>query len=139
MRVVTYNIRGGLGMDDRRDLGRIATVVRDARAEVVGLQEVHQRLPQSGLADQPRAPARSLGMRCLCGPALAVGPGRYGNALLSSVPTRRRAVHRLPGRGEPRAALEVEMEMDGRALTLFCTHFGLSTAARDRQAAALAG
>src|SRR5438034_287507 len=108
MRVISYNIRGGLGMDDRRDLRRIAAVLRVEAAEVVGLQEVHCRLPQSGLANQPRALARAMGMACLFGPALALGPGKYGNAVLSAVPARRRAIHRLPGEGEPRAALEVE-------------------------------
>src|SRR5205085_146353 len=63
---------------------------------------------------------------------------KYGNTVLSTLAARRRATHRLPGEGEPRAALEVELEMDGRALTLFCTHFGLSTTARQSQAAALA-
>ena len=125
-------------MDGRRDIPRIASVLRDAGADLVGLQEVHQRLPQSGLADQPRGLARATGMRCLFGPALAIGLGRYGNAVLSAVPTRRRAIHRLPGEGEPRAALEVELEMNGRPFTLFCTHLGLSTAARERQAATLA-
>jgi endonuclease/exonuclease/phosphatase family metal-dependent hydrolase len=138
MRLVTYNIRGGLGMDDRRDIGRIAAVIQQARADLVGLQEVHQRLPQSGMADQPRALARATGMSCLFGPALAIGLGKYGNAVLAAVPARRRAIHRLPGEGEPRAALEVELEMDGRPLTVICTHFGLSTAAREQQAAVLA-
>jgi endonuclease/exonuclease/phosphatase family metal-dependent hydrolase len=125
-------------MDGRRSIERIGAVVRDAGAEVAGIQEVHQRLPQSGLADQPRALQQATGMRCLFGPALSVGIGRYGNAVLASVPTRRRAVYRLPGEGEPRAALAVELEMEGRPLVLFCTHFGLSTAARATQAARLA-
>jgi endonuclease/exonuclease/phosphatase family metal-dependent hydrolase len=138
MRILTYNIRGGLGMDGRRSIPRIGSVVREAAAEVVGLQEVHQRLPQSALADQPRALERSTGMRCLFGPALTIGPGKYGNAVLSAVPAQRRAVHSLPGEGEPRAALEVELELEGRPVVLFCTHFGLSEAARRDQATALA-
>jgi endonuclease/exonuclease/phosphatase family metal-dependent hydrolase len=138
MRLLTYNIRGGLGMDDRRDVGRIAAVIQEARADVVGIQEVHQRLPQSGMADQPRALARATGMSCLFGPALSLGLGKYGNAVLASMPARRRAIQRLPGEGEPRAALEVELAMEGRPLTLICTHFGLSTAAREQQAAVLA-
>jgi endonuclease/exonuclease/phosphatase family metal-dependent hydrolase len=136
--VLTYNIRGGLGMDGQRRLERIADVVKETQADVVGLQEVHQRLPQSGLADQPRALQRLTGMRCLFGPAFSMGAGRYGNAVLSGVPARRRAVHRLPGEGEPRAAMEVEVEMDGRPLVLYCTHFGLSDAARVEQSSRLA-
>jgi endonuclease/exonuclease/phosphatase family metal-dependent hydrolase len=138
MRVITYNIRGGLGMDNRRDIDRIAAALREEAPDVVALQEVHQRLPPSGLADQPRTLARATGMHCHFGPALALGPGKYGNAVLTARPVRHRAIHRLPGEGEPRAALEVAFEMDGRSLTLFCTHFGLSAAARMRQATALA-
>ena len=125
-------------MDGQRRIERIGAVVQDSRAEVVGLQEVHQRLPQSGLADQPRALARATGMACLFGPALSLGPGRYGNAVLSSIPAQKKAVYRLPGEGEPRAALEVTLEMDGRPLALICTHLGLSEAARRQQADALA-
>jgi endonuclease/exonuclease/phosphatase family metal-dependent hydrolase len=138
MRIVTYNIRGGLGIDGRRSIARIGAVVGEAGAEVAGLQEVHQRLPQSRLQDQPRELARSTGMACLFGPALSFGLGRYGNAVLSAAPARRKRVHPLPGAGERRAALEVALEMEGRPLTLFCTHFGLSEAARSFQAAALA-
>lgn len=136
--MLSYNIRGGLGMDGQRRLDRIAAVVQETQADVAGLQEVHQRLPQSGLADQPRALQRLTGMSCLFGPALSIGTGRYGNAVLSALPARRRAVHRLPGEGESRAALEVEVEMDGRPLVLFCTHFGLSDAARAEQSSRLA-
>jgi endonuclease/exonuclease/phosphatase family metal-dependent hydrolase len=138
VRVLTYNIRGGLGMDGQRRIERIGAVIRETGAAVAGIQEVHQRLPQSALQNQPGALQRAAGMRCLFGPALSLGPGRYGNAVLSGVPARRRALHRLPGEGEPRAALEVELDLDGRPLVLVCTHLGLSDAARISQASALA-
>jgi endonuclease/exonuclease/phosphatase family metal-dependent hydrolase len=138
MRVLTYNIRGGLGMDQRRSMERIGAVIRDAGADLVGVQEVHQRLPQSGLADQPRGLEHATGMRCFFGPALSFGVGRYGNAALTRLPASRRARWPLSGEGEPRAALEVELELEGRPLVLFCTHFGLSEAARADQSRALA-
>src|SRR5689334_20283829 len=83
MRIMTYNIRGGLGVDGRRSIARIGRVIQGAAADVIGLQEVHQRLPQSRLADQPRALSRVTGMTCLFGPALSLGISRYGNAVLS--------------------------------------------------------
>jgi endonuclease/exonuclease/phosphatase family metal-dependent hydrolase len=138
MRMVSYNIRGGLGMDGRRSVARIAAVLRETGAAVAGLQEVHQRLPQSRFRDQPSDLERATDMACVFGPALTLGLGRYGNAVLTAVPVRRQQVHALPGDGEPRAALEVDLEMEGRTLTLFCTHFGLSESARAAQAAALA-
>jgi endonuclease/exonuclease/phosphatase family metal-dependent hydrolase len=138
MRVLTYNIRGGLGMDGQRRLDRIAAVVNEAAADLVGLQEVHQRLPQSGLAVQPRSLRRATGMACEFGPALSIGVGLYGNAVLSRFPVNRRVVHRLPGEGEPRGALEIEVVWGDRRLVFFCTHFGLTDAARAEQSAALA-
>ncbi len=137
-RVLTYNIRGGLGMDSRRSIERIGAVVRDSEAVLVGIQEVHQHLPQSALADQPRALERATGMRCLFGPAMSIGIGRYGNAVLASGSVTLRAVHRLPGEGEPRAALEVGIEIEGRPVVFLCTHWGLSDAARAEQSRTLA-
>ncbi len=51
MKLVTYNIRFGLGIDQRIDLGRIAETVRDA--DIIGLQEVERFWKRSGMSDQP--------------------------------------------------------------------------------------
>jgi endonuclease/exonuclease/phosphatase family metal-dependent hydrolase len=51
MKLVTYNIRFGLGMDQKTDLGRIAETVRDA--DIVALQEVERFWKRSGMIDQP--------------------------------------------------------------------------------------
>lgn len=52
MRIVTYNIRGGLGLDGRRSIGRVAETLRALRPDVVCFQEVHQRTPWGGLTDR---------------------------------------------------------------------------------------
>ena len=51
MKLVTYNIRYGLGQDGRIDLARIAAAV--AGADVIALQEVERCWRRSGDADQP--------------------------------------------------------------------------------------
>lgn len=51
MRIVTYNMRFGMGLDGRIDLGRIADTVRGA--DVVALQEVERFWKRSGMCDQP--------------------------------------------------------------------------------------
>ena len=51
MKVVTYNIRYGLGLDNRYDLARIANAVRGA--DIIALQEVERLWRRSGMADQP--------------------------------------------------------------------------------------
>ena len=40
LRIMTYNIQHGAGMDDVIDLNRQAKVIGDATPDVVGLQEV---------------------------------------------------------------------------------------------------
>ena len=51
MKVVTYNIRYGLGLDQRYDLERIANAV--SGADIVALQEVERFWRRSGMTDQP--------------------------------------------------------------------------------------
>ena len=55
MRLVTWNIHGGLGRDGRRDLGRVAALLQDMKCEVAALQEVgdaHRSSIETELADQ---------------------------------------------------------------------------------------
>ncbi len=58
MKLVTYNIRFGLGIDQQIDLGRIAETVRDA--DIIGLQEVERFWKRSGMSDQPEILGRHL-------------------------------------------------------------------------------
>ena len=51
MKLVTFNIRFGLGLDQQIDLGRIAEAVRDA--DIIALQEVERFWKHSGMNDQP--------------------------------------------------------------------------------------
>ena len=49
MKVVSYNIQYGTGLDGRYDIGRIAEAVRDA--DVIALQEVCRNNPRNGGRD----------------------------------------------------------------------------------------
>ena len=51
MKVVTYNIRYGLDLDQHYGLEKIADTVRDA--DIIGLQEVERYWRRSGMIDQP--------------------------------------------------------------------------------------
>ncbi len=137
MRVMTYNIRGGLGTDGRRDIRRIAGVVRAWEPDVVCFQEVHQRLPWSGFADQPRR------LRSLLGRAFVFqanvrylfGVGGYGLGIATAYPVLRVVRCHLPSHGERRGVLQVEMGTPAGPLTVLCTHWGLKREERARQAA----
>ncbi len=51
MKLVSYNIRFGLGLDQHIDLERIAKTVQDA--DIIALQEVERYWKRSGMTDQP--------------------------------------------------------------------------------------
>lgn len=93
LRVMTYNIRHGLGNDlddpDRAgecDLARIAAVIRRADPDVVALQEVDRWQERSWHADQPAALGEMLGMEHCFGRNVWYEPGEYGVAILSRFP-----------------------------------------------------
>ena len=52
MKIVTYNIRFGLGLDQCYNLERIAAEIEEA--DIIGLQEVERFWRRSGMVDQPQ-------------------------------------------------------------------------------------
>lgn len=146
MRVATYNIHHGVGLDGRLDLDRIARVLEHERLDLVGLQEVDRHFAsRSDHVDQGRWLADRLGMTVVFGANLDLGPpapGRprrgYGSAVLSRFPVEATA-HRLlvhdPGT-EQRGVVSVRVTVAGRQLTFCTTHLDhTSRGLRRRQAA----
>ena len=76
LRVASYNVRGCLGWDGRRDVARVARILREIDADVIGLQEVELRHGRSEI-DQADTLAAALGMACIEGPLLH-HPARIG-------------------------------------------------------------
>jgi endonuclease/exonuclease/phosphatase family metal-dependent hydrolase len=138
MRVMTYNIRGGWGIDGRRSTERIAEAVLDHAPDVLCLQEVHQRLPQSHFVDQPGRLERLLGLPVTFQANLKLGPGGYGLAVVSRFPVVTVQNHLLPSVREQRGVLRVTLATPHGPLTVFCTHWGLNGEERGRQGSRLA-
>ncbi len=142
MRLVTWNIHGGLGRDGRRDLGRIAALLEDMRSDVAALQEVgdaHRGNLERELADQASWLGRRLGWFVAYGPNLVLRGQPYGNAVLSRFPIAHAHNYDLsvPAR-EPRGCLRADLSLPGgRSLHLFDLHLGLSGGERRKQAAML--
>lgn len=111
VRVVSYNIRHGRGMDDRVDLPRIAQVLRKLLPDIVGLQEVDERVERSGSVAQADSLGRLLNMHAAFGAFMPYQGGEYGLAILSRHPIVRSHAVRLPDGNEPRVALLAEVAM----------------------------
>ncbi len=126
LRVVSYNIRHGVGMDGKLDLERIAAVLRRLEPDLVALQEVDENCRRSGNVDQAAELGRLLGMAHRFGEFMDYGGGRYGLAVLAKLPITAARRHQLPEGAEPRCGLEIEVEAAGlglgRPLSFTCVH-----------------
>jgi endonuclease/exonuclease/phosphatase family metal-dependent hydrolase len=132
MRAMTFNICHGAGVDHRVDLGRTLRVIRDARVDVAGLQEVDRHWgPRSGFVDQAGWLAHELGMYVAFGANIdhdPPAPGRprrqYGNAILSVAPIRNATNTLLPrtGDNEQRGLLAGDIDLDGVPWQVYVTH-----------------
>jgi len=132
VRVVTWNIQKGIGVDLRRDLARTARVLSGLAPDVVGLQEVLR----VARFDQAAELARALDMQLAWGTARRVDDGSYGNALLVRGRVLESRVHDLTvGRNEPRVCLEALIECRAQVLRVFVCHLGLRTPERAEQIA----
>ncbi len=113
LRVVSYNIRHGRGMDGEVNLERTAAVLRRLTPDIVALQEVDNRVTRSGGDDQAAVLGGLLGMEHAFGAFMDYQGGQYGMAILSRYPIVRVDPVRLPEGNEPRVALAVELEVPG--------------------------
>lgn len=123
-RVMTYNIHHGEGVDGRVDLERLAVVIREARADIVALQEVDKGVARTARRDLPAELAALTGLTCLFSNNFAYQGGEYGNALLTRFPVRRWTnTHlRMLRPGEQRGVLQAVLEVHGRELLVLNTH-----------------
>lgn len=131
LRVMTYNVHGGVGVDRRLDLDRIAAVIAREKPDLVALQELDLGRVRSGGVDQARTIAARLGMNSHFHAAFRVAEEAYGDALLSPLPMRLVHAGPLPKPAgvpklERRGAQWVELELPGGgALQAINTHLGL--------------
>jgi endonuclease/exonuclease/phosphatase family metal-dependent hydrolase len=135
MRLVTWNIRGCLGMDNRRSVERVADVIRECRADIVCLQEVHRWLPQSRMRDQPRRLSELLGMRSYYLPSYHILSGSFGNAILTNLPVREHWRDLLPNHWERRSlrfllerrtCVSADIEAVGGVIRVMTAHLSLN-------------
>ncbi len=142
LRVLSYNIHHGEGVDRKLDLPRIANVINSVKPDLVALQEVDQGTERTNKVNQPEELARQTNLSVVFGRNIRHQGGDYGNAVLSRLPIKQHKNHQLPrfDDGEQRGVLEVKVEMpDGNGPLLFlATHLDHRTADRERLASAKA-
>lgn len=139
LKVASYNMRKGVGLDRKRSPERILDVLKEIDADVIALQEADRRfgaracvIPDHLLAEDSDWKAVDFGMR-------AASMGWHGNALLVRKGARvewRAPIH-LPAL-EPRGAVTADVTLPGGVrLRVVGMHLDLSGLWRRRQAAAV--
>ena len=132
--VASYNIHQCIGRDRRWHPGRIARVIQELDADIVGLQEVHSRTGGSKESYQMRYLADVTGFEAAAGTTVLKEDSEYGNVLLSRYPIKNVQRLDLSVRGhEPRGALDVEIEYGNKLIRVIVSHLGLGPFERRHQ------
>ncbi len=154
LRLMTWNIHIGIGLDGRLDLARVAAEITAQNPDLVALQEVDAYRPRTGLAVQWRELGRLTGMSAFHGAYVTsvhedapVDAGRvparwveqYGTAVLTRLPVTAVEPHLLTYRSEGEGYKEQRgcLEVETTAFTCLGTHWGLHLEERRGQSADL--
>ncbi|WP_418895486.1 endonuclease/exonuclease/phosphatase family protein [Limibacterium fermenti] len=110
IKIMSYNMFIGKGMDDIISLERVAEVINKVNPDFIGLQEVDSIAERSGWIDQAKELARLTGMFSVFAPATERSKGLYGIASLSKKKPLSYLNIPLPGAEEPRTFLIVQYD-----------------------------
>jgi endonuclease/exonuclease/phosphatase family metal-dependent hydrolase len=137
LRILSYNIHHGEGVDGRVDLLRQAEVIKACSPDLVALQEVDDRTERTDHVDQTARLAEFTGLHGRFVHQLDFEGGRYGQAILSKHPVSDVTVHWLPGSPdrERRVAGSVVVQLDDQEIIFVTTHLHHNNEAFRRQQA----
>ncbi|ABS62761.1 Endonuclease/exonuclease/phosphatase [Parvibaculum lavamentivorans DS-1] len=137
LRVLSWNIHGGVGRDGRFDLARIVRLVERHDPDIVAFQEVDSRGRLDGGAPLSIL-KEALGEHAAEGRTISAPDGHYGHAVISRFPLSGTRVCDLSFRSrEPRCAISANIETPWGPLRLVTTHLGLSIWERRLQSSML--
>lgn len=110
VRVMSYNVRNGRGVDGVKSIERCAEIVRKAQPDVVAVQELDSCSTRNKFYVLGKMAEAAGGYHAYYGPTIPYRGGKYGIGILSKKPAKSVAFHRLPCRKEPRGMLLVEFD-----------------------------
>jgi endonuclease/exonuclease/phosphatase family metal-dependent hydrolase len=125
LKVMSYNIRHGEGLDTILDLSRQANIIKSIAPDICGIQEVDDFCLRSGNVRQTEYLAQNTNMLGTFGKFMDLQQGEYGMATLTTKPIISTKILKLPdGKFEPRTAIVHKIKMaDGCIITFANVHF----------------
>jgi len=124
LRVMTWNIHHGEGLDKKVDIDRIAKIILSVKPDVVALQEIDRGVERSGKIDIITKLADLTDMTYAFGKTIDYQGGEYGNAFLTRFPIlEERNLHYVPIQpGEQRGLLQLILDVRGEEIVVANTH-----------------
>jgi endonuclease/exonuclease/phosphatase family metal-dependent hydrolase len=124
LRVMTYNVHVGVGMDKKLDLQRIADVINREHPDLVGLQEVDRGVKRTEGKDEIAELAALTNMKYAFAHNIDYQGGQYGVAILSRFPIGAIDHRKFENRreAERRGMIRVEVNADGKTINFVTTH-----------------
>ncbi|MFY0591062.1 endonuclease/exonuclease/phosphatase family protein [Roseivirga sp.] len=124
-KIMSYNIKHGVGNDEVLDLSRAAAIIKAQAPDLCGLQEIDHFCSRSDSVGQIDFLAKQTGMKGSFGKFMDYQGGQYGMATLSAKPIANTKVLALPdGLYEPRSAIIQEVEIaEGCTILFVNVHF----------------
>jgi endonuclease/exonuclease/phosphatase family metal-dependent hydrolase len=136
LKVMTFNIHHGKGTDRKLNLERVIALIKESKADVIGLNEVDKHFSRrSDYCDQVSYLAKHLHMYPAFGATFTLKSKQssnlrqFGNALLSRFPIVSKKNHLIDfyaGIIEGRSLLDVTLQIKQKQLNVFVTHLSLN-------------
>jgi endonuclease/exonuclease/phosphatase family metal-dependent hydrolase len=136
LRIVTYNIHKGQGLDQRVKIDRIARVLGEIKADIIALQEVLSVEGKRREDHQAQFIAEELGYHFQIGENRKFRGGAYGNVTFSRFPIFFSCNYDITQHGrEERGCLQTDIQLDSRqTLHIYNLHLGTAYTERRYQA-----
>ena len=122
LKLMSYNIRNAKGMDNVRNVQRIANVIINEMPDVVAIQEIDSMTTRSNQTYVLGEIAERTQMYANYAPAISFQGGKYGIGILSKEKPLSIKTYPLPGREEERMLMVAEFE----DYFFACTHLSLT-------------
>ena len=125
LKIMSYNIRHGEGIDSTLDLSRSVEIINSQNPDLCGLQEVDNYCSRTNGIGQTDYLANRTKMKGTFGKFMNFQKGQYGMATLSAKPIISTEIFKLPnGEHEPRVSIIHKVQIVEDLLILFVNvHF----------------
>jgi endonuclease/exonuclease/phosphatase family metal-dependent hydrolase len=122
LKILSYNVRNGVGLDKVTDYHRIASIFNRMEADAIAIQELDSATTRSKGVVVLTELAAKTGMYPTYSSSIDYQGGKYGVGMLTKEkPVSWKKIY-LPGREEQRSLLLVEL----KEYVVCCTHFSLT-------------